>query len=79
MGGGFGGKIDAILEPVVAQLSIMTLRPVKITLNRREEIISTRTRHAMAIHLKTAVMNDGRIIAEQMTMIATMFLIDICR
>ena len=34
------------------------------------EIISTRTRHAMAIHLKTAVMNDGRIIAEQMTMIA---------
>lgn len=70
MGGGFGGKIDAILEPVVAQLSIMTLRPVKITLNRREEIISTRTRHAMTIHLKTAVMNDGRIIAEQMTMIA---------
>ncbi len=70
IGGGFGGKIDAILEPIVAQLSIMTLRPVKMTLNRREEIISTRTRHAMTINLKTAFMNDGCIVAEQMTMIA---------
>lgn len=70
IGGGFGGKIDAILEPVVAQLSIMTKRPVKMTLNRREEMISTRTRHGMKIYLKTGVMNDGRIIAQQMTMIA---------
>lgn len=70
IGGAFGGKIDAILEPVVAQLSILTRKPVKMTLNRKEEMISTRTRHAMTVRLKSGFMEDGRIIAEEMTMLA---------
>ena len=38
MGGGFGGKIDLIVEPVAALLSMKTGRPVKIVLNRREDM-----------------------------------------
>lgn len=68
IGGGFGGKIDCLLEPVVAQLAILTHKPVKMTLNRKEEIVSTRTRHAMRVRLKTGFMNDGTILAEEMTM-----------
>lgn len=64
VGGAFGGKIDMMLEHVAAALAIQTMRPVKLVFNRRETIASTRNRHAMVIGVKTGVMNDGTIVAQ---------------
>ena len=65
MGGAFGGKVDMVLEPVAALLAIKTGRAVKLVYNRKETITSTRSRHAMKIDIKTGVMKDGRIIAQE--------------
>lgn len=69
MGGGFGGKIDMVTEPVTALLAMKTGKPVKLVYTRREDIISTRTRHAMEIHLKTGVSKDGVILAQEIELI----------
>lgn len=66
IGGGFGGKIDMVTEPVVALLSIKTGRPVKLVYTRREDIQSSRTRHAMKIRLRTGVKKDGTIVAQDL-------------
>jgi CO/xanthine dehydrogenase Mo-binding subunit len=64
IGGSFGGKLEMTIEPVAAVLSIMTKRPVKLVLNRKESIIATRTRHGAYIKIKTGVKNDGEILAQ---------------
>lgn len=61
MGGGFGGKIDLVTEPVTALLAIKTGRPVKMVYNRTEEFCCTRTRHAAKVDLTMAVKKDGTI------------------
>lgn len=66
IGGAFGGKIDLITEPIAAALAIKTGRPVRLVYNRTEDICSTRNRHAMRLYLRTGVMNDGTIVAEDM-------------
>jgi CO/xanthine dehydrogenase Mo-binding subunit len=67
VGGGFGGKVDMITEPVAAALSIRCGRPVKLVYSRREDIVSSRTRHAMKIRLKMGFADDGTILGEDMT------------
>lgn len=69
IGGGFGGKIDMVVEPVAALLAIKTGRPVKLTYSRKEDIISSRTRHQMIVTLKTGVKNNGTIVAQDMKVI----------
>lgn len=70
IGGAFGGKLESTIEPVVAQLARMTGKPVKLELNRRETMVSTRTRHAAVVYLKTGVKNDGTIVAQDINVIA---------
>lgn len=69
IGGGFGGKIDLITEPVAALLAMKTRRPVKLVYTRREDIPASRTRHAMKVTLRTGVKEDGTIIAQDVTSI----------
>lgn len=69
IGGAFGGKLDAIIEPVVALLAKKTGKPVKLELNRRESIMSTRTRHGAVIYIKTGVKRDGTITAQDFKVI----------
>lgn len=64
IGGAFGGKIDMVLEHVVALLAIRTGKAVKLVFNRREDIVSSRTRHAMKIRMKSGVTEDGTIVAQ---------------
>lgn len=66
IGGGFGGKIDMVTEPVTALLAMKTGRPVKLVYTRREDIPSSRNRHSMKIRLKTGVKLDGTIVAQDM-------------
>ena len=59
LGGGFGAKVYAKLEPLVAILALITRRPVRYSLSREEEF-QTITKHGVVFHLKTAV-KDGLI------------------
>jgi len=69
IGGAFGGKLEATIEPVVALLAKLTGRPVKMELNRRETMVSTRTRHAAVVYLKSGVNKDGTLVAQDFKVI----------
>jgi 4-hydroxybenzoyl-CoA reductase alpha subunit len=63
-GGGFGGKSDPFNHEVaVCKLSMITGRPVKITLTREEVFYCHRGRHPVLMHVKTGVKKDGSITA----------------
>ncbi|MFH1689798.1 MAG: molybdopterin cofactor-binding domain-containing protein [Candidatus Eisenbacteria bacterium] len=66
IGGAFGAKQEVVLEDICAALTLRTRRPVKIKLDRDEELYASRTRHPQVIRLKTGVADDGRIVARQM-------------
>ncbi|MFQ5902057.1 MAG: xanthine dehydrogenase family protein molybdopterin-binding subunit [Candidatus Binatia bacterium] len=60
VGGGFGGKSDPFShELCVAKLSMVTGRPVKITLSREESFYVHRGRHPVKMWVRTRVKNDG--------------------
>lgn len=64
VGGGFGGKDDPFShELCAAKLSMITGRPVKITLTRDEVFYTHRGRHPVLIWVKTGVKRDGTITA----------------
>ena len=62
LGGGFGAKLYIKLEALVAALSLITRRPVKISLTMEEQFF-TITKHASTFRIKSAVGPDGRIVA----------------
>lgn len=62
VGGGFGGKCYAKVEPLAALLAQRTRRPVKIVLSREEEFL-TNSKHQSFITLRTGVKADGTIVA----------------
>jgi xanthine dehydrogenase molybdenum-binding subunit len=66
IGGGFGGKQDVVVEPLVAFLTtVVHGRPVRLQLTREETFIASRVRHAIHFKLKTGVNQDGTLIARQ--------------
>ncbi|HEX8186355.1 MAG TPA: molybdopterin cofactor-binding domain-containing protein, partial [Blastocatellia bacterium] len=63
-GGGFGGKSDPFNHEVaVCKLSMITGRPVKVTLTREEVFYCHRGRHPVLMWVKTGVKRDGAITA----------------
>src|ERR1043166_1114167 len=62
LGGGFGAKLYIKLEALVSVLSLITKRPVKISLTMEEQFF-TITKHASTFRIKSAVTKDGRIVA----------------
>src|SRR5918992_2809507 len=62
LGGGFGAKLYIKLEALVAVLSLLTKRPVKISLSMEEQFF-TITKHASTFRIKTGVSQEGRIVA----------------
>src|SRR5207253_11065438 len=62
LGGGFGAKLYIKLEALVAVLSLLVHRPVKISLTMEEQFF-TITKHASTFRIKTGVTHDGRIVA----------------
>jgi 4-hydroxybenzoyl-CoA reductase alpha subunit len=66
VGGGFGGKSDPFSHEIcAAKLSMLTRRPVKITLSREESFYVHRGRHPVKMYAKTGVKSDGTIQAMQ--------------
>lgn len=64
-GGGFGGKIRALVEPLAVLLSRETRRPVSLVMSRREELQAGMPAPGVVIRLKTGVKQDGTPLAPE--------------
>lgn len=63
IGGGFGAKLQVSIEPVVARLSQMCGRPVKMAINRTEVFESMGPASPAYVHLKMGITKEGKITA----------------
>lgn len=63
VGGGFGGKVDSLTEPLSVLGAMLTGRPVRFVLDREEEMLYGSPRGAERIYVKDGLMRDGRIVA----------------
>lgn len=63
VGGGFGGKVDSLTEPLAVLGAMMTGKPVRFVLDREEEMLYGSPRGAERIYIKDGLMRDGRIVA----------------
>lgn len=70
VGGNFGGKNEITTEPVLALLARKTGRPVKGVFTRKDEFVSSTTRHPFIMDYKSGVTSDGRIIARKVRIVA---------
>ena len=67
VGGGFGGKVDVITEPIAWLAALKTGRPVRYVYTREEEMRVSSTRSGNRIRIVDGVMNDGRIVSREVT------------
>ncbi|MEL6479358.1 MAG: molybdopterin cofactor-binding domain-containing protein, partial [Pseudomonadota bacterium] len=67
VGGGFGGKVDSLHEPMAVLGARLTGRPVKFMWDRAEEMQVGAPRGAERWRIKDGVMRDGRIVARVFT------------
>ncbi len=71
VGGGFGNKQDAVLEPLAAFLTLkLGGRAVGISLDRDETFSCTRTRHPFHMHMTTGVKRDGTLTANRIRVVS---------
>ncbi len=70
IGGGFGNKQEVMIEDACAHLTIATGRPVKMEYTREEQFIGSSSRHSMIIRMRTGVMEDGSMIANEMIVLS---------
>jgi len=64
LGGGFGSKNNAKMEPLAVLLSKIAGRPVRLCLTMEEGFL-TNTQHATILKLKTGVTKDGTFVARK--------------
>ncbi len=65
IGGAFGGKEDVSVQIHVALAAMITKRPVKMVLSRKESLMVHPKRHATIIKMKTGAKKDGTITAHE--------------
>ncbi|MBV9430478.1 MAG: xanthine dehydrogenase family protein molybdopterin-binding subunit [Hyphomicrobiales bacterium] len=65
VGGGFGGKVDTLTEPLAILAARLTGAPVRYRLSRHEEMQFGSPRGAERIYIKDGLMRDGRIVARK--------------
>jgi CO/xanthine dehydrogenase Mo-binding subunit/aerobic-type carbon monoxide dehydrogenase small subunit (CoxS/CutS family) len=65
-GGGFGGKLDVSVQPLLAVAAWVTKRPVRIVYSRTESMTSTTKRHPAHILARAAADAEGRLTAFEM-------------
>ncbi len=70
-GGGFGGKEDypSVIGAHAALLAWKSGRPVKIIYDRLEDIAATTKRHPAVIRMRTGVMRDGTLVANDVDVV----------
>jgi putative selenate reductase molybdopterin-binding subunit len=70
IGGGFGNKQEVMIEDICGHLTIATKRPVKLEYTREEQFMSSTSRHPMIVKMRTGVMKDGRMVANEMCVLS---------
>ncbi len=60
-GGGFGGKLDVAIQPLLAVAAQVTGRPVRGVFSRTESMAATTKRHPSVIRARAAAEADGRL------------------
>jgi aldehyde oxidoreductase len=65
-GGGFGGKLDVSVQPLLAVAAWVTKRPVRMIYSRVESMASTTKRHPASIWAKASADAQGRLTAYEM-------------
>ena len=63
VGGGFGGKLDLSIQPMIATAAWLTNRPVRCVYTRPESMASTTKRHPARIAASLGTARDGRFLA----------------
>jgi CO/xanthine dehydrogenase Mo-binding subunit len=63
IGGGFGAKSEATVQPIAVLLARKARAPVRIVLSRVEDMTAMRSRHAGWIRLRTGATRGGRLVA----------------
>ena len=66
LGGAYGGKMVAKIEPIVAILAAKARRPVRLVLPRSDDFLIS-SQHSAVIKVKTGVKSDGRLLAQRTT------------
>lgn len=59
IGGGFGGKNIALIEPYVGFVSLMTGRPSKLVFTRKETFTSSNSRHEFFFRIRLGATKSG--------------------
>ena len=70
VGGGFGGKEDMTVEPFLALVVQHTRRPVSMVWSRSESLLAREKRHPMKLRYRTACDADGRLVAQDVVILA---------
>ncbi len=65
-GGGFGGKLDVSIQPLIAVAAWLTKKPVRIVYSRTESMASTTKRHPSKIQARMSADASGRFTAYEM-------------
>jgi len=63
LGGSFGSKIDATVEPLLALAAYCTRKPVKLTLTREESLKRSTKRHPYIMDYRMGLDGDGKLLA----------------
>ena len=69
VGGGFGGKQEILNEELCGALTMATGKAVRYWMTREEELHAARTRHPQKLFFKTAVSEEGKILAMEVRVI----------
>lgn len=69
-GGAFGGKDELTVQPALALLALKTGKPVRIQLDRTESVMAGTKSSPMRIRMRTACDADGRLLAQEVDLLA---------
>jgi len=69
-GGAFGGKDELTVQPALGLLALKARRPVRLQLSRAESVLAGTKRHPMLIRMRTGCAADGRLLAQEVDVLA---------
>jgi len=69
IGGGFGNKMEAHVQPITVMLALKSGRPVRLILTRPDDFEMVRVRHPARVRVKTGAKRDGTLVAREVEVI----------
>lgn len=69
-GGAFGGKDELTVQPALALLALKSGKPVRVQLDRAESVLAGQKRNPMTIRMRTGCDAEGRLVAQEVEVLA---------